>query len=119
MTLLKAYRDVHSIIEKGLNYRFGDKERERSNRAAGLGKSERPSIRCYSIPVHGRIAWTGPPHDQVEAWVCLECRGVASAPEIKDRGFDFKDCPDWIIFEILDLDLQRQASGSIKTFAKR
>lgn len=120
MTLQKAYRDCMNVVEKGLHYKFWDKERERSNRAARLADDARGGIRtearCFTIPVHDRVAWIGPPHDPIQAWVCLSCKGVACEPEIKDRGYDFKEVPDWIITEIMDLDLKRQVAGNPKSF---
>ena len=100
--------EVQNEVEKLLQYRYHDKERERSNRAAGmhdlaLGTARRCPMR------HDSIAWSGPPHDAVRCYVCLRCNAAASEPEIKDRGYDFDTVPDWIILEIFDLDLQRQS----------
>ena len=61
---------------------------------------------------HRDIAWSGPPHDTMRCYICLNCNAAASEPEIKDRGFDFETIPDWEIDRIFDLDLQRQAQGS-------
>jgi len=99
-------------VEKLLQYRFHDKERERSNRAALL-RAQGPSITGRFCPLrHPRIAWSGPPHDAIRAWVCLDCHAAACEPEIKDRGCDFDTVPDWILENILDLDLQRQMEGN-------
>ena len=109
--------NVFREVEKLLKYRWGDKERERSNRAAGLNdRAQGTARRCPSVPPHDRIAWSGPPHDSVRAYICLECHAMASEPEIKDRNWDFDQVPDWIIHEIFDLDLQRQAEGNPVSF---
>lgn len=120
MTLHKAYRTAQNIVEKRLHYKFWDKERERSNRAAGLAEKSRGDVRrvprCPSFPPHNRIAWSGPPYDSIRAYICLECKAMASEPEIASYGFDFDLAPDWIILPIFDLDLQRQVAGK-KMFA--
>ena len=112
---LKGYRDAHADLEKKLHYRFWDKERERSNRASGLAESAYGTKRRCPL-LHDQIAWSGPPHDKIRAYVCLRCNAAASEPEIKHMGFEFDTCPDWIIKSILDMDLQRQAKGNAKTF---
>jgi len=33
-------------------------------------------------------------------------------------GYEFDTVPDWIIYHILDLDLQRQAASNPTTFAE-
>ena len=113
--LVRVPFDAFKEVEKLLKYRFWDKGRERSNRAAALvelalGTKRRCPMR------HDRIAWSGPPHDAIRAYVCLRCNAAACEPEIKDRGFEFDTVPDWIIHEILDLDLQRQAEGNRTVF---
>ena len=107
--------DMFKEVEKLLKYRWWDKERERSNRAAGLVEQALGTRRRCPL-LHGRIAWSGPPHDPIRAYVCLYCNAAACEPEIKDRGFEFDTVPDWIIHEILDLDLQRQADGNRRVF---
>ena len=114
MGLVRIHFDPFKEVEKWSKYRFWDKERERSNRAAGMAAAGVTARRC--IMRHDQIAWVGPPHDSIRAYVCLRCSAYASEPEIKDRGFTFEEIPDWEIDAILDLDLQRQATGS-KTFA--
>ena len=108
----KAYRRVQQEAEKMLHYRYWDKERERSNRAAGLADLARATLRRCPLR-HQRIAWSGPPHDRIRAYICLDCNAAACEPEIKDMGYDFETVPDWIIHRILDLDLQRQAEGKV------
>ncbi len=108
--------DMFKEVEKLLHFRYWDKERERSQRAAGmrdhaLGTKRRCPLR------HDSIAWSGPPHDDVRAYVCLYCNAAASEPEIKYMGFEFDTVPDWIILQILDMDLQRQAEGNAKQFS--
>ena len=102
-------------VEKMLHYRFHDKERERSQRAALLAAQARGSLRRCPLR-HDMIAWSGPPHDEIRCYICLRCNAAASEPEIKDRGYDFDTVPDWIITEILDLDLKRQAETNPKQF---
>ena len=107
--------DYFREVERMLRYRFADKERERSNRAAGLVELARGTTRRCPLR-HNRIAWSGPPHDAIRSYVCLECNAAACEPEIRDRGFDFDTVPDWEIDRILDLDLQRQAEGNARSF---
>ena len=103
--LIRVGFDAFREVEKRLKYRFWDKGRERSNRAAALAATGPRARRC---PLrHDTIAWVGPPHDRVRAYVCLHCNAAASEPEIKDKGFDFETIPDWEIHKIFDLDLQR------------
>ena len=102
-------------VEKLLKYRWWDKGRERSQRAAGLVELARGTTRRCPMR-HDRLAWSGPPYDKVRAYVCLRCNAAACEPEIRDMGYDFDTCPDWIIDDILDLDLQRQADGNRKVF---
>ncbi len=114
--MVKGYDKVQSEVEKGLQYRYGDKERERSNRATGLHSLAMGSRRRCPMR-HDKIAWSGPPHDAIRCYVCLYCNAAASEPEIKHRGYEFGDVPDWIVHEILDLDLQRQAEGNPVVFS--
>ena len=107
--------DAFKEVEKLLKYRFWDKERERSNRAAGIAQSNRGTTRRCPLR-HDQIAWSGPPHDKIRAYICIRCGAAASEPEIKDRGFDFDTIPDWEIMKILDLDLERQAKLGNKAF---
>ena len=112
---IKVSFDAFKEVEKLLKYRFWDKERERSNRAAGIVQSTRGTKRRCPLN-HDQIAWSGPPHDKIRAYICIRCGGAASEPEIKDRGFDFDTIPDWEIMKILDLDLGRQAKLGNKAF---
>jgi len=117
--LIKVAFDAFKEAEKLLKFRYGDKERERSNRAAGLvDTAKRMGIGRRPIcPMrHDRIAWSGPPHDSIRAYVCLRCNAAACEPEIKEHGFDFDTVPDWIIYEVLDLDLHRQSEGSFTSY---
>ena len=114
-SLLKAYRNMQAEVEKMLHYRYWDKGRERSNRAAALVEAARGTTRRCPLR-HDQIAWSGPPHDRVRAYVCLRCNAAACEPEIKDRGFDFDTIDDEEIMKILDLDLQRQSALGNKTF---
>ena len=112
---IKVSWDAFKEVEKLLHYRYHDKERERSNRAAGLADMARGTKRRCPLR-HDMIAWSGPPHDPIRTYVCLRCNAAACEPEIKSRGYDFDTVPDWIIEEIFDLDLERQANGNAKMF---
>ena len=108
---------LQKSIEKMMQYRYGDNERARSNRAAGLADAARGTRRtCPTNPKHLKFAYSGPPHDLIRAYVCIYCGATACEPEIKDRGYDFETCPDWIMLDIMDLDLQRQAENNTKFF---
>ena len=109
MPIIRLKENMFKEVEKLLKYRFWDKERERSNHAAGLAEQAKGSRRRCPLR-HDMIAWSGPPHDPIRTYICLRCNACASEPEIKDRGFDFETVPDWIIDEIFDLDLQRQSA---------
>ena len=100
--------------EKRLHYRWWDKGRERSNRAAAMAAAGATARRC--LRRHDTTAYSGPPYDAVRAYVCLHCHAVACEPEIKDRGFDFETIPDWEIHAIMDLDLERQMKGKKNIF---
>ena len=113
--LIRVAFDAFKETEKMLKHKFWDKERERSNRAAGMADNAKGTTRRCPMR-HDRIAWSGPPHDAVRAYICLSCNAAASEPEIKDRGFQFETVPDWIIESILDADLQRQAQGTSAAF---
>ena len=113
--LIRIPFDAFAEVEKLLKYRFWDKERERSNRAAGLAEQARGTRRRCPLR-HRDIAWSGPPHDPIRAYVCLNCNAAASEPEIKDRGLVFETIPDWEIDRILDLDLERQSMGNPRQF---
>ena len=108
---LKGYRDQQAEVEKMLRYRYADKERERSNRAAGLADLAHGTRRRCPLR-HDQIAWSGPPHDSVRCYICLRCNAMASEPEIKHMGFDFDTVPDMIIMSILDMDLERQGGSN-------
>ena len=118
----REFERADADLDKMLKYRFRDKERERSNRASGMVEAAQGTARrCLPYPSHQRIAWVGPPWDKVRAYVCLNCHAAASEPEIKDRGLPyendpFDECPDWIIHDIMNLDLQRQATTNATTF---
>ena len=108
--------EVQREVEKMMRYRYYDSERARSNKAAGLADLAQGTKRRCPLR-HDMIAWVGPPHDKVRAYVCLRCNAAASEPEIKDRGFNFDTIPDWEIEAILDLDLDRQsAMGNPRMF---
>ena len=107
--------DAFAEVEKRLKFRFWDKGRERSNRARGLNEAAQGSRRRCPLR-HQTIAWSGPPFDPIRTYICLNCNAAACEPEIRDRGFTFDEVPDWIIHEILDLDLQRQAGSNPVSF---
>ena len=98
MPLIQIKEDIAAQIEKRSWYRFWDKERERSNHAVQIQAAGITRPRC----LHSRFAWSGPPHDKVQAITCLDCQSYATEPEMKDRGYDFNDCPDWVFFAIFD-----------------
>jgi hypothetical protein len=97
--LVKIKEDINALIEKRAKYRFWDKERERSNRAVRIQEGG-PKPFCPTQ--HNRIAWSGPPHDIVQSITCLDCGAWATEPEMKDQGFDFNTCPDWIFHRIME-----------------
>ena len=105
---MSGFDKANDEVTKMLQYRYWDKERERSNRAAGLHDLALGTRRRCPM-LHDMIAWSGPPHDSIRAYICLRCNAAASEPELRDRGYYFDLAPDWIIKEIFDLDLQRQA----------
>ena len=113
--LIRIPFNAFAEVEKLLKFRFRDKERERSNRAAGMHElAQGTKRRCPML--HDKIAWSGPPHDAIRCYVCLYCSAAASEPEIKDRGYEFDTVPDIIIWDILDKDLERQATGNRAVF---
>lgn len=112
---LKAFRLADAEIEKAMRYRYADKERERSNHAAGLADLARGTRRRCPLR-HDQKAWVGPPHDKARAYVCLRCNAAASEDEIKYMGYDFDTCPDWIIDALLDVDLDRQNGANPTIF---
>ena len=113
--LIRVPFDAFADVEKRLKYKFWDKERERSNRAHKLVDAAQGTRRRCPMG-HDQLAWSGPPHDPVRAYVCLRCNAAACEPEIKDRGFDFETICDVEIYKILDLDLERQTFGNTKSF---
>ena len=113
--LIRVPFNAFKEVERMLKYRWHDKERERSNRAAQLVELAKSTRRRCPMR-HDQIAWSGPPHDQIRCYICLRCNAAASEPEIKDRGFDFDTIPDWEIMKILDLYLQRQAEMGNPSF---
>ena len=114
--LIRQGFDTFKEVEKLLKSRFWDKERERSNRAHGLHEAAYGAKRRCPLR-HQRIAWSGPPHDKIRCYICLDCNAAASEPEIKDRGMDFDTVPDFIIHAIFDADLERQAAANSKPFS--
>lgn len=113
--LIRIPFDAFKEVERMLKYRWHDKERERSQRAAALVEAARGTVRRCPLR-HDQIAWSGPPHDKVRCYICLRCNAAASEPEIRDRGFDFDTIPDWEIMAIFDLDLKRQSELGNKAF---
>ena len=105
--IIKVKENMFQEVERRLKARFWDKGRERSNRAAALAEAAKGTRRRCPRR-HDTIAWSGPPHDPVRAYVCLLCNAAACEPEIKDMGYEFDTVPDFIIDRIFDLDLERQ-----------
>ena len=116
MIVLRFPEKIQELVEKRSKYRFSDKERERSNHAKLLHDAGPVGRRC--LRQHQQIAYSGPPHDKIRAYVCLDCHAAASEPEIKDRGFEFATIHDSELDKILDLDLERQQQGS-RTFVMK
>jgi hypothetical protein len=112
---MSEYDKANQEVEKMLQYRFHGKERERSNHANYLREQTKGTSRGCSLN-HSEVAWSGPPHDQIRAWVCRWCGAAACEPEVVDMGYEFDTVPDWIITQILDKDLKRQAEGGNKLF---
>ena len=115
MPFIRLPENMFATVEKMLKYRWHDKERERSNRAAGLAEQARGTKRRCPLR-HDTFAWSGPPHDSIRCYICLRCNAAASEPEIKDRGYEFDTVPVEILDEIWDLDLQRQSEGATTFF---
>lgn len=114
--LIQIKEDVPALIEKKAMYRFWDKERQRSNRAKRIQEGEwRPG--CSTR--HSTVAWSGPPHDLIESITCLDCGAWASKPEMKDRGYDFDNCPDWIYNKIMDEKLVKRNRGVLNFFKRK
>ncbi len=108
-------QDMFAEVERQMLYKAGHKEQERSNRATGLHDLAMGTRRRCPLR-HNTIAWSGPPHDSVRAYVCLLCNAAASEPEIEYMGYEFDTVPDFIIHSILDTDLQRQATTNPVSF---
>lgn len=106
---------ANQTILKRLQSRFWDKDRERSNRAAGMRDGGITMPTC--VMRHDTIAYSGPPHDAVKAYICLHCHGAACEPEIKDRGYGFATIPLEAIHAIMDDDVERQRKGNAHNFA--
>ena len=100
--------------EKRLKYRFWDKERERSQRAAGIADVG-PQVPLCPMN-HDTIAWSGPPHNPIRMYVCLRCNAYASEPMIKDMGYDFENVPDWIMKDLMTEVLRRKSNGNPTVF---
>ena len=113
--LIRVPTDTFVEVEKQMRYKAGNKEQERSNRASGLHDLAMGTRRRCPLR-HNSIAWSGPPHDEVRCYVCLLCNAAASEPEIKHMGYEFDTVPDFIIYSILDTDLQRQATTNPVSF---
>lgn len=97
---VKIAYDAFKDVEKRSKYKFWDKERERSNRATGL--VTRGSTMRFCPLRHNTIAWSGPPHDSENRYICLHCAAFASEAMVKDMGYDFATVPDYIIHDLMD-----------------
>lgn len=117
--------NMFAEVEKRLKYRFWDKERQRSNRAAQIREEGARMRRCWNN--HNDIAWSGPEHNPIRvkmglppekelAYVCITCGGAACDTVIKDMGWTFDTIPDWEIKRIMDMDLLWQAEGNARSF---
>lgn len=111
--------NVQAEVGKRSRYRFAGKEEERSNHAALLHQQGPALPLAHCLRRHQTLAYSGPPHDAVRAYVCLDCHAAASEPEIKDMGFTFAEIPDWELDKILDMDLKRQVEQSKAFYVAR
>lgn len=108
--LIREGWNTQREVEKRMKYRFWDKERRRSNRANA--QAEKGFMAAICALRHSDIAWSGPPHDKILRYVCVTCNMYASEDMIKDMGFDFNECPDFIIHDLMDEGLKQQAVGN-------
>ena len=113
--LIRTPFNAFAEVERMLKARFWDKARERSNHAKQLAYAAQGTVRRCPLR-HSRYAWSGPPHDTIRCYVCLDCGAVASEPEIKDRGLNFDTVVEEVIIEIFDLDLKRQSEMGNRQF---
>ena len=98
--LIRSAYDAFKDVEKRMRYKFSDKERERSNRASAM--ADRGPIHAVCPLRHQSIAWSGPPHDTIRRYICLQCSAYASEDMIKDMGYEFLTCPDYIMLDLMD-----------------
>ena len=109
--LIIIKKNLQQLIEKRLRYRFHDKERERSQRAAGMADRGPTAALC---PLrHRDTAWSGPPHNSVRQVTCLTCFATATEFHVKEMGYHFDDrgtgdCPDYVIEDLMDEELRQR-----------
>ena len=82
--VIRVKEDIQALIEKRLRYRFWDKERERSNRAAAM--ADRGPQRPLCPLQHNTLVYSGPPHDVVRRYVCAHCNADATEGAIKEMA---------------------------------
>jgi hypothetical protein len=109
MPLIRVAYDAFKDVEKRMKYRFWDKGRERSNRAAGM--ADRGPMVALCPLRHSTFAYSGPPDDTIRQYVCLHCSAYATEDMIKDMGFAFGEAPDRVIFDLMDEVLKQNSSG--------
>src|SRR3990167_2952856 len=113
---IRVPENIGRLVERRLAYRFGHRYEEQSNKAAQMAEAGASVTPAYAagkcVWRHKDVTWSGPPHDPIRAWVCNYCHAAACEPEIKDRGYDFDTVSDYVLEEILDLDLKRQYQGA-------
>lgn len=115
---MSKYDETQRDVDHMLKYKFGDKGRERSNHAALIREQAQGTRRaCITVPKHREFAYSGPEGgDPIRCYVCIACGAAASEPEIKDLGWEFDTIPDYVIMEIFDKDLERQAGSNARFF---
>ena len=114
---IQVPENMFQAVEKRLKYRFWDKERERSQRAAGL--ADKGPVVPLCPRNHDTIAWSGPPHNKVRCYTCLHCNVYISEPEIRDKGLEFETIADWQMHQMMDEKLTQFRNGSPKLFVAR
>lgn len=111
--LIRVAYDAFRDVEKRMKWKFWDKERERSNRASAM--ADRGSIHPVCPLHHQTIAWSGPPHDTIRRYICLQCSAYASEDMIKDMGYEFLTCPDYVMYDLMDEVLKQR--GQVISYA--
>lgn len=114
MPLIKVAYDAFKDVEKRMTYRFWDKQRERSNRAAGMADRGPAAVSCPRR--HQTLAFSGPPDDRIKQYVCLHCSAYATEGMINDMGHEFELVPDYIIYDLMDEVLKQHSVGRMVSY---